>query len=142
MDLNSLIKRLEHNSSLAIEWFQSNKMKLNQGKCHLLVSGYRKENAWTNIRNKKVWESSKQELLSLDIDKNLNFNKHASSFCIKVGNKLSVLARLSNIMSFKQRRIFLKTFIESQFGCCLLIWMFHGRRVNNKVIIYMSVHFV
>ena len=36
-------------------------------------------------------------------------------------------------MSFKQRRILLKTFIESQFGYCLLIWMFHSRRVNNKI---------
>ena len=126
MDLNSLIKRLEHNSSLTIEWFESNKMKLNQGKCHLLVSGYRNENTWTNIGNKKIWESSKQELLSLDIDKNLNFNEHVSPFCIKAGNKLSVLARLSNIMSFKQRRIFVKTFIESQFGCCLHISKKHS----------------
>ena len=36
-------------------------------------------------------------------------------------------------MSFKQRRILLKTFIESQFGYCPLVWMFHSRRVNNKI---------
>ena len=36
-------------------------------------------------------------------------------------------------MSFKQRRILLKTFIESQFRCCPLIWMFHIRSVNNKI---------
>ena len=42
MDLNSLIKRLEHDSFLAIEWFENNNMKLNQDKCHLLVSGYKK----------------------------------------------------------------------------------------------------
>ena len=53
--------------------------------------------------------------------------------CRKVGNKLSVLARLSNFMSFKLRRILLKTFIESQFGYWPLIWMFHSRRVNNKI---------
>ena len=34
MDLNSLIKRLEHDSFLAIEWFENNNMKLNQDKCH------------------------------------------------------------------------------------------------------------
>ena len=43
-DLNSLMKRLEHDSLLAIEWFQNNNMKLNQDKCHLLVSGYEHEN--------------------------------------------------------------------------------------------------
>ena len=36
-------------------------------------------------------------------------------------------------MSFKQRRILLKTFIESQFGHSPVIWMFHSRRVNNKI---------
>ena len=133
MDLNSLIKRLEHGSFLAIEWFENNNMKLDQDKCHLLVSGYKNENVWANIGNEKIWESNKQKLLGLDIDRNLNFNEHVSSLCRKAGNKLSVLARLSNFMSFKQRRILLKTFIESQFGYCPLIWMFHSRRVNNKI---------
>ena len=53
--------------------------------------------------------------------------------CRKAGNKLSVQARLSNnFVSFTQRRILLKIFIESQFGYCPLIWMFYSRRVNNK----------
>ena len=30
MDVNSLIKRLDHDSFLAIEWFENNNMKLNQ----------------------------------------------------------------------------------------------------------------
>ena len=47
MDLNSLIKRLEHDSFMAIEWFENNNMKLNQDKCHLLVSGYKNENEVT-----------------------------------------------------------------------------------------------
>ena len=49
------------------------------------------------------------------MDRNLNFNEHLSSLCKKAGNKLSVLAKLSNFMSFKQRRVLLKTFIESEF---------------------------
>ena len=35
------------------EWFENNNMKLNQGKCHLLVSGYKNENVWANIGNEK-----------------------------------------------------------------------------------------
>ena len=38
-DLGSLINRLGHDGFLAIEWFQNNYMKLNEGKCHLLVGG-------------------------------------------------------------------------------------------------------
>ena len=82
----------------------------------MLVSAHENENLWANIGKKIFWESNKQKLLGLDIDRNLNFNEQVSSLCRKVGNKLSVLARLSNFMSFKLRRILLKTFIESQFG--------------------------
>ena len=133
MDLNSLTKRLEPNSFLASEWFGNIKMKLNQDECYLLVSGYKNKNVWANIRNEKIWEINKQKLLGLVIERNLNFNEHVFSLCKKVGNKPSVLARLSNFMSFKQRHILLKTFIEFQFGYCPLIWMFHSRRVNNKI---------
>ena len=76
MDLNSLIKRLEHDSFLAIEWFENNNMKLNNDKCNLLVSRYKNENVWANIGKGKIWESNKQKLLGLDIDRNLNFNEH------------------------------------------------------------------
>ena len=48
-DLKILISRLEHDSHLAIEWFESNYMKLNQDKCHLLVSGYKHEYIWARI---------------------------------------------------------------------------------------------
>ena len=40
-DLKTLISRLDRDIYLAIEWFESNSMKLNQDKCHLLVSGYK-----------------------------------------------------------------------------------------------------
>ena len=43
------------------------------------------------------------------------------------------LARLSNFMSIKQRRVLMKSFIDSQFGYCPLIWMCHGRVLNNKI---------
>ena len=47
--------------------------------------------------------------------------------------KLFVLVRLSYYMSTKQRKILLKTFIESQFGYNALVWMFHSRSLNNKI---------
>ena len=35
--------RLGHESFLAIEWFRNNCMKSNQGKCHLVVAGFKCE---------------------------------------------------------------------------------------------------
>ena len=36
-DLESVIRRVEHDSMLAIEWFESNYMKSNNDKCYLLL---------------------------------------------------------------------------------------------------------
>ena len=41
-------------------------------------------------------------------------------------------------MCTNRNRVLLKAFIESQFGYCPLIWMFHRRGVNSKLTIYMS----
>ena len=40
-DLGNLVNRLEHDSVLAIEWFETNYMKLNKDKCYFLLSGYK-----------------------------------------------------------------------------------------------------
>ena len=58
-DLCSLINRLEHDSLLAIDLFENNLMKLNQEKCHFLVSGYKHKNNWARIGQTKIWESRK-----------------------------------------------------------------------------------
>ena len=36
-------------------------------------------------------------------------------------------------MSFERRRTLMKSFIESQFGYCPLVWMFCGRKSNNRI---------
>ena len=36
-------------------------------------------------------------------------------------------------MSFEEKRILLKAFVESQFGYCPLTWMFDSRKANAKI---------
>ena len=42
-NLKSVLEKLEHNSELAIAWFEMNYIKFNTGKCHLLISGNKNE---------------------------------------------------------------------------------------------------
>ena len=76
MNLENLVRRLEHDSILAIEWFERNYMKLNQDKCHFLLSGHKHEMIWANIGQAKIWESIKQKLLGIIIDRNLRFDEY------------------------------------------------------------------
>ena len=132
-DVNSLINRLKHDSYQAIDWFENNSMKLNQDKCHLLVLGFKYKNVWAKIGKTKIWESKKQKLLGVEIDRTLSFDEHIASLCRKAGKKLSVLARLSNFMCTNKKRVLMKVFIDSQFSYCPLIWMFHSRGDNKNI---------
>ena len=65
LDLKSLFTRLEHNVTLAIEWFESNYLMLNQDKCNLLFSGHKHETLFVNAGETKIWESKQQKLLDI-----------------------------------------------------------------------------
>ena len=107
-------------------------MKLNQSKCHFLTCGST-EHLWVKVGKEVIWESQAEKLLGMTVDKNLNFNLHLKALCKKVNQKVSALARVVRILPFQKRHIILKTFIESQFSYCPLVWMFCSSKMNNKI---------
>ena len=90
-NLKSVLEKLEHNSELAIAWFEMNYMKLNTDKCHLLISGNKNEYIWAKLDEDIVWESNDVEFLRVTIDNNLRFDKHISIICLKENRKFSAL---------------------------------------------------
>ena len=133
-DSKTLIRSLEHDTHLAIEWFERNYMKLDQDKCRLLVSLYKHENIWTQICEVKIWESLKQKLLRFKIDRHLSFNEYISSLSLQKSlQQTPHFIKLSNLMSVQQRKLLMKSFVEAQIGYCSLVYMFHGRELNRKV---------
>ena len=52
---------------------------------------------------------------------------------MKAGRKLTVLGGLSRHLPFNKLRLLMKSFIESQFSYCPLVWMFHDRNLNKKI---------
>ena len=53
-NLQNLITRLELDSINAIVWFENNYMKLNEEKCHFIISGNKIEHLWAKIGSGKV----------------------------------------------------------------------------------------
>ena len=72
-------------------------------------------------------------LLGINLDSELKIEDHVNFMCKKPSQKLHVLARVAPFMDSKQRRNIMKAFVESQFGYCSLIRMFHNRGLNNKI---------
>ena len=130
--MEDLLHELEDNTLSAIIWFESNYMKLNQSKCHFLTCGS-PEQLWVRVGDEKIWESQSEKLLGMIVDKKLNFDLHLRSLCRKVNQKVSALARIVSILPFSKRHLIMKTFIESQFSYCPLVWMFCSNTMNNKI---------
>ena len=130
--MEDLLHDLEDNTLSAILWFDNNYMKLNQSKCHFLTCGT-PEYLWVRVGDEKIWESESEKLLGMIVDKKLSFDSHLRTLCKKVNQKVSALARIVHFLPFPKRHLIMKTFIESQFSYCPLVWMFCSRTMNTKI---------
>ena len=127
----TVISELQDISTKVFNWFDNNHMKANPGKCHLLLST--KSPEVVSIDRIQITSSTSETLLGITSDSELNFENHLSAICNKVSRKINALGRIANYMPLEKHRTVRKTFIESQFDYCPLIWMFHSRTINNKI---------
>ena len=128
---DSVINALETSSQKLLKCFRKNFMKDSSDRSHLLLSF--NEPSTLVIDGSSIETNTKEVLLGITIDKDLKFDDHVNSLCKKACQKLNALARLAPYMNVEKRRIIMKAFIESQFGYCPLVWMFHSRGINNKM---------
>ena len=131
-NIGDIINKLVNDTSLLTKWFNDNYFKMNPDKCHLLITKH-EDNLSANIDGHTIASSKSVKLLGVQIDNNLDFNEHVSNICKNVSKKIHALRRVSQYMSKSKLRIIMKAFIESQFGYCPLVWMFHSRTINNRI---------
>ena len=115
-----------------VKWFKDNKMKANPGKYHLLVNNTT-ESHQIKIGDETITRSKCEKLLGVKIDQELNFNEHMTLLCKKASQKLNALSRLASSMTFDQRRLIMNSFITSNFSYCPIVWMFHSRKLNERI---------
>ncbi|MCH2405854.1 MAG: reverse transcriptase family protein [Nitrosopumilus sp.] len=136
-DIMELLKTLETETVSVLNWFRMNEMKPNQGKCHLIVADVNRKKysskSYIYLDNAFLENEESVKLLGITIDQNLNFEEHINTL-LKAGNsKLHALMRIEKYLTTDKLRLIMKTFIESHFNYCPLIWMCHSRDLNNKI---------
>ena len=72
-------------------------------------------------------------MIHVTIDSNLTFENQIRNICKKASQKLNALAKIAPYMNIQKRRTIMKSFVTSRFSYCPLIWIFHSRRLNNKI---------
>ena len=136
-DIITLLKILQDETSTVLNWFKLNEMKPNSDKCHLIVVNNKNINYTSNnyvyLDNEFLQNEDTVDLLGIKIDKKLGFDEHVNSLLKKGNQKLHALMRISKFLSQDKLKLIMKTFIESQFNYCPLIWMCHSRILNNKI---------
>ena len=130
-NLEDLIETLERETTTILDWFRTNEMKPNDDKCHLIVCN--NENLQAKLGNEIIKSTSSVDLLGVTINNDLDFNAHVSNLIRKGNQKLHALARISNYLCENKLRVLMKTFVQSQFNYCPLVWMFHNRTLNHKI---------
>ena len=131
-NIPTVISQLENESIVLLDWMRNNMLKANPNKFHLILSEVGDRHSLT-VDKFRIENSSCEKLLGIKIDKNLAFEDHVSDLCNKTSQKLHALSRVSNFMNLKQRHATMEAYIMSQFGYCPLVWMFHSRKLNNRI---------
>ena len=131
-NIADVLSNLKLQSNILNNWFKDNYMKANTGKYHLLLSATEETNT-LNIEEVCIKSSKCEKLLGVNIDNNLTFETHVESFCKKASQKLNALLRVTWSLNFDQRKLLLNAFITSHFSYAPVVWMFHSRKLNNRI---------
>ena len=113
-------------------WFRNNCMKANSDKFHLFLSD--KKSHQVDICNEKFSKSTwSEKFLGIKINNKLTFEGHEERLCKKASQKVNAVARISSLIRFEQRKPIVNLVIISHLSYCPLAWMFHSRRLNNRI---------
>ena len=126
-----LLKTLERETTVVLNWFRLNEMKPNDDKSHLIVCN--QDNLSVTLGKEKITSDKIVELLGIKIDNNLKFTSHVTELIKKGNSKLHALARISKYLKEDKLKILMKTFIQAQFNYKPLVWMFHNRTLNHNI---------
>ena len=106
-------------------------MKGNKDKCNTYLA--RKYACKYKYCTAQIEHSKWQKLLGINIDSKVTFEDHRNRVCKKASAKLNALSRISYYMDPLKRKLLVNVFFTSQFNYCPLTWMFHCRKLNNKI---------
>ena len=134
-NVEEVIKILEKESKVAIDWFKINDMIVNPGKFQAMILNHdKKENLYSlNINNSVISSKESVSLLGIEIDNKLNFEKHVSTICKKASNQLNAISRIQSYLGKKEKNIIINTFVYSNFMYCPLTWHFCSKSSQNKI---------
>ena len=112
--VSNLVRILEQESNVAIDWLERNQMIANPDKFHaILVTKGRDDTTGVKlmIQGKQIQSENAVRLLGVKIDHRLTFDEHISNLCRKAAAQLNALKRLEGYMEFKAKETLVQSFV-------------------------------
>ena len=95
---------------------------------------FKLENYVLNVINIKVKSKHYVKFHGIEPNNNLLFDKHIASLCNKEVNQLhALLCRIQNQMGKNQNKIFMNSFVYSNFNYSPLVWDFSTKKLMRKI---------
>ena len=63
-------------------------------------------------------------LLGIDIDYKINFNKHIGILCKKAAGQLNAICRMNKYIGENEKLVLIQSFVQANFNYCPLVWFF------------------
>ncbi|XP_044170569.1 uncharacterized protein LOC122954585 [Acropora millepora] len=132
-DDEALYARLDHELREALQWLRMNGLMANPSKFQALVLGSTEQDFSFNIDGQQIQRCDDVDLVGVNIDSKLSFDKHISSICSKVNKQLSVVKRFKHLIGDHIKRRLYHAFILPVFNYCSDVWHFCSKRSKDKL---------
>ncbi len=133
--INELIKVLENESNIAIDWFKSNQMLVNPDKFQAIIINPKiSDNSSHTLKIGKyeIQTQSSVELVGIEIDDHLYFINHITTLLRKAAGQLNYLLSKKKCLNTESKRVLIESFIMANFNYCPLVWMFCSAKLKQK----------
>ena len=132
-DPNIVKVTLEEASQISVEWFQDNFMKANPSKFQCMTLSRNNQNLKFNVGDSVITSTDCVKLLGINIDNKLNFSQHVKHLIKKCGKQVSVLGRLSNVLTTESKLQIVDALICSNLRYCNSVYHYCGKSESMQL---------
>jgi len=132
---DQLLRDLTMDANISIDWLTNNDMIANPSKFQVIFPTKLKDpqSIGIQIKDKLIYSKNEVDILGLNIDANLSFEKYISKICQSASGQLQAIYRLNRYLKPITRKLVINSFILSNFSYCPLIWCFLSARQCSKI---------
>ena len=112
---------------MAMKWFDDNNMKANADKFQLMFLS--RNDTMTDIsldiciESSTIKVSQSIDILGVEIDNKLKFNKEIDEICRQSGKQVNALKRIKHCLDKECKYVIYNSYIKSNFNYCSIVWM-------------------